>query len=284
MTDKVYIAISGNEIEYTDARDSIQLIQRRDGDSLLNFARATKGYESRQQHIDNFLDTDFDYILFLDGDQVFPRHTLERLRLHGLPFVSGFYPRRRYDVIAPVWYEPYTGELPLKPWTAPLEPDRVYQIGASGWGCILVHRDVILGVRRLLKGEWEVLEDDMDVMPYDLAAIMGAIRGLRAAVQGRANEIESHVATLEREIVPFSYSKQPVGSDIRFAVFAHLAGYPLYGDTGVDARHVVNYPLGLGDYARYHAANGERFTEQVNSGYDHERAEYAAERARVGDG
>src|SRR5574343_690465 len=99
MSEKVYIAISGSEIEYPDARDSIQLIERREGDSHLNFIRATKGYESRQAHITNFLETDFDYILFLDADHVFPRHTLERLRSHGLPFVSGFYVRRRYDLV-----------------------------------------------------------------------------------------------------------------------------------------------------------------------------------------
>lgn len=281
MSEKVYIAISGSEIEYPDARDSIQLIQRREGDSHLNFIRATKGYESRQAHITNFLETDFDYILFLDADHVFPRHTLERLRSHGLPFVSGFYVRRRYDLVAPVWYEPYRGVLPLTIWSAPVEPDSLYEIGASGWGCLLVHRDVITAVRSVCKGEWEVLEDDMDIMPYDLREILGAIRGLRKAVNmstGIMSELEKHVATLEREIAPLSYVKNPTGSDVRFAVFAKMAGYQLIGDTGVNARHIVDYPIGLGDYQRYLAATPGKLEGEIKERTAEERAQFEAAR------
>lgn len=283
----VYIAISGAEIEYPDARDSIQLIQRREGDSMLSFARATKGYESRQQHIENFLASEHDFILFLDSDQYFPRHTLERLRSHGLPFVSGFYPRRRFDFVAPVWYEPFDGTFPLRNWTAQLEADMLYEIGASGWGCVLVHRDVILGVRALLKGEWEVLEDDMDVMPYDLPAIMNAIRGLRFAVD-HANEIikegmvRKSLEALEREIVPLTgYKGEIVGSDIRFAVFAKMAGFQLYGDTGVDARHFVNYPMGLSDFQRHRAAAGTRYTDAVEEAFRAEAERYQASQKKV---
>jgi hypothetical protein len=271
----VYIAVSEGEFEYPYARDSIHAIERRDGDSLITFARATKGYESRQKHITNFLDSEHDFILFLDGDQFFPRHTLERLRSHGAPFVSGFYPRRRFDFVAPVWYEPYNGQLPLRPWSAELEADTVYEIGASGWGCVLVHKDVVLAVRSLLKGEWEVLEDDMDILPYDLPRIMKALRGLRSLeyipaweTQRRANEFEEHLSTLEREIVPFTCVKEPTGSDVRFAIFAKMAGFQLYGDTGVDARHFTNYPIGLGDYQRYKAASGNRLAEMAEEAYE----------------
>lgn len=286
--DTVYIAISGAEIEYPSARDSIQLIVTRPGDSSLNFVRSTKGYESRQLHINNFLQTKHDYILFLDADQVFPQNTLERLRSHGLPLVSGFYTRRRYDVIAPVWYEPFTGKLPLTIWHKPLEPDKLYEIGASGWGCLLVHRDVIVSVKEFCKGEWVVLEDDMDVLPYDLAKIMAAIRGLRALeyipsweIERKLNEFERHLHTLETEIVPFGCSKEPVGSDIRFGVFAKMVGYQMHGDTGVNARHIVDYPLGLGDYARYVAANGDVLSERVMKSVSDEATQYAAAREAV---
>lgn len=287
MSERVYIAISGSEMEYPDARDSIQLIQRREGDSHLNFIRATKGYESRQAHITKFMETDFDYILFLDADHVFPRHTLERLRSHGLPFVSGFYVRRRYDLVAPVWYEPYKGVLPLAIWSAQVEPDGLYEIGASGWGCLLVHRDVITAVRSVCKGEWEVLEDDMDIMPYDLRVVLGSIRGLRRWVNTPAEhrtteDAEAHVAALEREIVPLSYVKNPTGSDVRFAVFAKMAGYQLIGDAGVNARHIVDYPIGLGDYQRYLAATPGKLEGEIKERTAEERAQFEAAREAAG--
>lgn len=264
MSESVYIAITGGDIEYPEARDSIQLIQRREGDSHLNFIRATKGYEARQAHLNNFLSTTHDYILFLDADHVFPRDALERLRSRGKRFVSGFYVRRRYDIIVPVWYEPYTGELPLKIWSGAVEDGVLYEIGASGWGCVLVHRDVIEGVREVCRGEWEILEDDIDILPYDVQRVMDTMRKLREAVLVRnLDAAQEQLGILGNEIYPFSKSRTPTGSDIRFAVFARMAGYQLYGDAGVNARHIVHYPLGLADYQRYLAANPGKLAEEL---------------------
>ena len=175
-----YICTVGSDFEIGPCRDSIAGLVRRQGDAPPVYGRGTKGYEGRQQHINKFLDGPHDFIFMMDSDQTFPANSLERLRSHKLPFVSGFYMRRSHTAIAPVWFKPWSGKWPLEPWTDPLEPGRLYEIGASGWGCTLMHRDVVLAVRELLKGEGDVLEDDMDVWPYDLAVIMEAIRGLRA--------------------------------------------------------------------------------------------------------
>jgi hypothetical protein len=247
-----YCGIVGSDAEYGAARDSIEAISRRPGDSAFNHVRATKGYEARQLHINRFLDSPFDFMFLMDSDMVFSPDSLERLRRWGMPYVSGFYMRRNYETLGPVWYRPFVGDqFPMGPWVGEIERGRLHKIGASGWGCILVHRSVILGVRALLKGEWEVLEDDMDIHPYDLIKIMGAINALdklTAAKITDAVSLQAHIDVLKSEIRPLRCDREIVGSDIRFPFFALQAGYQLWGDPDVAPGHVVNYPLKISDY------------------------------------
>lgn len=286
----VYIGVVGPETEIGVCRDSILGIMRRATDSPPASIRATKGYEARQMHLDNFIASPHDFILMLDHDMVFPANTLERLLSHGLPYVSGEYMRRRFDPIAPVWFENAPkGQPVFTPWTMPTPENAVYPIGANGWGCVLIHRDVVMAVRGLLKGEQEVLEDDMDLYPYDLARIMQAVRGIKELADGgKAGPITHPVALKEfskmlcEEIRPLRGVKDTVGSDIRFPFFAKLAGYQLYCDSGVRCEHVINYPLSPVDFA---ATPQEKIVElqaNIRKGMIRERARIAKELKRIG--
>jgi len=224
----VYIAVTGSENENGVARDSIENIIIRKKDTRPQFIRATKGYEARQMHLNNWYEkSKHPFILFLDSDMIFPVNILERLRAHKAPFVSGFYMRRTIRPVAPVWFERGAdGVMPLKPLMAVLEKDKTYPIGASGWGCILIHRDVITAMKPILKGEPEIIEDDMDIYPYDLKEVLA----------GR------------EQIKPLRGLKDTVGSDIRFPFYAQLAGFPLLGDTGALCEHLTNYPVSIDDW------------------------------------
>jgi len=118
--------------------------------------------------------------------------------------------RRRFAPMFSVWFEPFDGVWPLMPFTDDPERGRLHELGASGWGCILLHRDVIEGTRPYLDGYQEVLEDAM----YDL-------RG-------------------EKDII---------GSDIRYPILAKQAGFTLWGDPDVRPKHIVSYPLSPDDYS-----------------------------------
>ena len=224
----VYIGVVGPDDIPVQAALSIVNIRRQDGDRIPQFRMGTKGFEVRQQHIDFFMDeTEHDFILLLDHDMIFEPDTLERLRSHGEPYVSGFYMRRRWGPIMPVWFEPFNGEWPHRPWTTVPERGRLHELGASGWGCVLLHREVIESTREtVLKGERDVMEDDMDVWPYDLGAVL---RG-------------------EEEMRPLRYSKDNVGSDIRYPFYARAAGWTLYGDPDVRPKHILDYPLSADDF------------------------------------
>jgi len=251
-TGSAYLCVVGPDGEHGPSRDSIEKIARRPGDSPLAFIRATKGYEARQAHINNFIEkTQYEFILMLDHDQVFPMDTLERLRSHKLPYISGLYLRRNPELMAPVWYRPFGGKWPMEPWVGIPERGKLHPLGASGWGCMLMHRDVVVGVRALLKGEEEVLEDDMDIWPYDIARIMDAINGLDNLLETKNLHpvaIKAFVEVLKEEIRPLRCDREIVGSDIRFPFYAKAAGFQLMGDPEVRCGHVINYPLSPNDY------------------------------------
>lgn len=262
-----YIGVVGSEDENGECRDTIERIERKTGDTAPVFIRATKGYEARQMHLNNWYEnTKHPFMLLLDSDMKFPVHTLKRLRAHGLPFVSGLYMRRRYAPIAPVWFEQgEAGAMPMTPFTAVPMENTIYKLGASGWGCILIHRDVVTATRPLLKGEAEIIEDDMDVYPYDLRVVMDALNNFS---DDNARET---IEVLRKEIRPLRGLKDSVGSDIRFPFFARLAGFELHGDTGVMCEHMLNYPISPMDYVNQSAGNVRDLALKTFDGVRRER-------------
>ena len=255
-TGSVYIGVVGGEVEIGECRDSIDAIRRRQGD-VLRRNRGTKGFESRGMHYKLWHEeTKQDFLCLLDHDMTFQPDTLERLRNHKLPYVSGYYLRRDYAPISPVWYE-YgpKHKWPMVPWTKEPERGKLHKLGASGWGCVLLHRDVADAVKPLLKGEAPIIEDDMDVWPYDLERAMSAIYGLGELVNEKPPArmlraaLEQYEAALREEIRPLRGIKTNVGSDLRYPFFAREAGFVLMGDPDVRPGHMVNYPLNPDDYS-----------------------------------
>lgn len=288
-TGSVYVGCVGSENDIGECRDSIEHIVRQPGDSRIEYIRATKGYEARQMHINKWITkTQHDFCLLLDHDMTFPPDTLEKLRAHGLPFISGFYMRRRYSPIAPVWFEYNpTPKFPMRPFIIKPQHDRLYPLAASGWGCMLLHRDVIRDTLPILKGEQVVIEDDMDIWPYDLRAVLFAIRGLRALVTEQPDTLtlypalDAHTQTLEREIRMLRGCKDMVGSDLRFPFYARQAGYILMGDPTVACGHSLNYPLSPADFEGMPAESQEHLARAAKGGYDDEARKLAREQNRL---
>lgn len=242
-----YIGVVGPPQGPYNAWNSILNIKRRDGDGAIVPIYATKGYEARQQHFNKFMASEHDFMLLLDHDMIYGRDTLERLRAWGKPYLSGLYMRRRVSPMIPIWFKPWSGEWPYDWWLDIPERGRLHEIGASGWGCILIHREVVTETRKLLKGEPDVIEDDMDVWPFDWREVQrgeAEIRPLRG--------VKDHI----------------VGSDVRYPFYALHAGYQLYGDPDVRPRHILQYPLRVEDFE---AAGGP--TEEQREALENQIAE-----------
>lgn len=266
-TGSCYIAVTSGRHMTPEAFVSISQITQRPGDHGPLYRYATKGYECRQMHFDYWLDTGkHEFILMLDGDMIFEVDTLERLRSHELSYVSGYYMRRRnptYSVWFEPWYDMATGELaayPARPFFQVPARDRLYPLGGSGWGCILMHRDVALATREVLRGEMDIIEDDMDVWPYDLDKMLAG----------------------EEQIRPLTGQKKPLGSDVRYPFFAAVAGYQLMGDPNVRPSHEMD---ALATPDGYDNSHTDETVKQVQEAWQREfgekrYAEYQERRRR----
>lgn len=272
MSETVYIGVAGSELDYGPARDSIERIER-GPDDIIWYGRGTKGYEVRQRHVDRFMADGHTWLLLLDADMVFAPDTLARLLAHGVSYVSGYYVQRRYHPMLPVWFRP-TDEWPPEPFTEEPERGRLHELGASGWGCVLLHRQVIEDTRaRALKGQWDILEDEMTFWPYDVEAVQDALRAARMAAYDQQAVLHA-LDALQRELRPLrgQYDRQPVGSDIRYPFLARAAGHTLWGDPDVRPGHVVSYPLTGDDYAGQHRDTKTALAGQLAAATERGRA------------
>lgn len=268
----VYIGVAGPDNDIGPCRDSIQQLSR-GPDDVIVIGRGTKGYEVRQQHVNNFIESGHEWLLMLDHDMIYAADTLTRLLAHGVQYVSGYYLQRRYAPMLPVWFHPPAdgNEWPLAPFLDIPESGRLYALGASGWGCVLLHRTVIEGTRaQVLKGEWDIIEDDLDVWPYDLAVVMRALR-------------DGDLDTLRREIRPWrgQFDRRPVGSDLRYPMLARAAGFKLWGDPDVKPGHVIEYPLAASDYALQDEATRAAVAESAAEATARGRALWQAHRMEL---
>jgi len=105
----------------------------------------TRGDSARQQHCEIFMaePDKWDALLLLDGDQTFPHDLIDCLWSHGVDIVSGLYFRRTFPP-APLWYC-RSDRWPLQPmfeWKHLINDKGLVPIGATGFGCVLIKRNV----------------------------------------------------------------------------------------------------------------------------------------------
>lgn len=128
------------------ARTAWTLIQLalQEGDEIL-WNPQTRGDAARQRSCAHFVaePDKWDALLLLDGDMTFPGDMVDRLWAHGVDIVSGLYFRRTFPP-APIAYCASDG-WPLQPlfeWKHLVNDKGLVPIGATGWGCVLIKRNV----------------------------------------------------------------------------------------------------------------------------------------------
>jgi hypothetical protein len=85
----------------------------------------------------------FDYLFSVDHDITFPRDTLKKLLEHDQDLVSGVY-RQRLEPQQLEVYEPFGGRMSAEDLFA--KNWKLVGIGGCGFGCVLVKKEVFVGV------------------------------------------------------------------------------------------------------------------------------------------
>ncbi|MCZ7544654.1 MAG: hypothetical protein M5R40_14535 [Anaerolineae bacterium] len=131
----VYTGAVGAETQPVAAVASVMALRRRPGDSPPVILTPTKGYEGRERHVSDFLQSAHSFLLLLDLDMQHPPDLLERLRAHGQAFVSGLYMKRAYAPVQHVWFEDDPAfNWPMRPMTRTPPAGALVRLGAAGWG------------------------------------------------------------------------------------------------------------------------------------------------------
>lgn len=127
---------------------------RKVGECALTFEIGSLIYTSRNNIAKKAIEMDADFVFWLDSDMIFAPNTLERLMARmdedeTIDMITGLY-FRRVPPFSPVLFD----RLDIDPhreicfWTEPRAiPDKPFEVGGCGFGCVLMRTDVIMNVQ-----------------------------------------------------------------------------------------------------------------------------------------
>lgn len=123
----------------------------KEGEVALQITKGSLIYESRNKLGLAAIKASADYALWLDSDMVFPANALEKMIRHmenGYDIVTGVY-YRRCGSYAPVIFKNVefdaNGRCQFENYDD-FPKDKMFQIGAAGFGCIMMKTDVLIDV------------------------------------------------------------------------------------------------------------------------------------------
>jgi hypothetical protein len=143
---RVFVGGVSSENAHGGCVESFLNIRLRPGDER-KYQWRTRGDIARTELCDHFMShKEFGAFFLADVDMLFHEDVLERLRSHDLDIVSGHYFRRRFNPMISI---AELGEWPYEPlWDIP--DDGLIEVSTSGFGCLLVKREVLEGVQKSL--------------------------------------------------------------------------------------------------------------------------------------
>ena len=129
---------------------SLALLQKT-GECVLAMKSGSLIYTSRNALATMAIKDDFDYVFWLDSDMVFPPDTLQRmmktLQENDLDILSGLY-FRRVPPYSPVLFDKIEIDGLNCDYTEfDTIPEGLFEVGACGFGCVLMKTDVFFDVQ-----------------------------------------------------------------------------------------------------------------------------------------
>lgn len=125
---------------------------RKTGECAVTFEIGSLIYIGRNNIAKRAIEMNADYVLWLDSDMIFNPDTLIKLMAHmkdkNIDMISGLY-FRRVAPFTPVLFDRLDiDEAQRCYWTEFKEiPDHVFEVGACGFGCVLMRSEVLFDVQ-----------------------------------------------------------------------------------------------------------------------------------------
>ena len=121
------------------------------GECTLAMKAGSLIYTSRNDLATNAVQSDMDYVFWMDSDMSFPPDTLvrmmETLQKHDLDILTGLY-FRRVPPYSPVLFDQLEMRRNICCWSEFKSiPDELFEVGGCGFGCVLMRTEVFLSVQ-----------------------------------------------------------------------------------------------------------------------------------------
>ena len=121
------------------------------GECTLAMKAGSLIYTSRNDLAMNAVQSDMDYVFWMDSDMSFPPDTLVRmmdtLQKHDLDILTGLY-FRRVPPYSPVLFDQLEMRRNICCWSEFKSiPDELFEVGGCGFGCVLMKTEVFLSVQ-----------------------------------------------------------------------------------------------------------------------------------------
>ena len=124
------------------------------GDCQVSFIMNSLIYDARNKFCQQAIEGEYDFILWLDSDMVFPSYVLQQFMQDDKDIVAGLYFRRSYP-FTPVAFSELRREngvlrmKDLEEW-----PNDLFEVDGVGFGCVLMKTDCLFDIAGKEGGVW----------------------------------------------------------------------------------------------------------------------------------
>ena len=221
---KVFVGAVSSEKQFAKGVFSFTDLVVRDGDTKA-IKMGTRGDMARMTMGEKFLAGTWDAILLLDLDMIHPPDLLERLRAHEVDMVTAHYFRRHVEPMRSVVSLITDDDTWPYPTLIDIPDDGLHEIACTGFGCVLIKREVVEAVMRLLP---------LGSPPFSLGPM-----------PEEANN-----------------ENGPFGSDYNFFIRARRLGYKLWLDASLESEHACTIWLNRELYGKLGGDTAETYWKQ----------------------
>lgn len=150
---KTLIAVPTMDMCHARFAQSLAMLDKV-GECQVSFIMNSLIYDARNKFCQQAIEGEFDYILWLDSDMVFPSYVLQQFIQDDKDIVAGLYFRRNYP-FTPVAFSELRREngvlqmKDLEEW-----PNKMFEVDGVGFGCVLMKTDCLFDIAGKEGGVW----------------------------------------------------------------------------------------------------------------------------------